>query len=99
MLGEGVELPFPEDPVARNPEGGVFHRPPHETAPENPAVPLAGQKPRPLENPEVLGDGGERHVERLGQLRHRGLTPRQAREDRATGGIGQRRKGRVERPR
>lgn len=96
MLGEGVELPFPEDPVAGDPAGGVLHGLPHETAPVHPAVSLPSQKPGSLENAEVLGDGGERHVEGLGQLRHRGLAARQVREDRPAGGIGQRRKGRVE---
>ena len=98
MLGEGVELPLPEDPVARDPAGSVFHGPPHEAAPVHPAVPLPGQKPRTLENPEVLGHGGERHVEGLGQLRHRELRAREALQDRPASGIGQRRKGRVEGP-
>jgi hypothetical protein len=98
MLGEGVELPLPEDPVARDPESGLTHGPPSQTAAVDPAVPLPGQKPGALENPEVLGDGGERHVEGLGQLRHRGLAARQALEDRPAGGIGQRRESRIEGP-
>ena len=98
MLGKGVELPLPEDPVARNPAGGILHGPPNETAAVHAAVPLPGQKPGALENLEVLGDGGERYVEGLGQLRHRGLAARQALQDRATGRIGQRREGRVEGP-
>ena len=96
MLGEGVELPLPEDPVACDPEGGIFHRPPNETAPVDPAVSLPGQKPGALENAEVLRDGGERHGEGLGQLRHGGLAARQPREDRPAGRVRQGRKRRVE---
>ena len=99
MLGEGVELPLPEDPVARDPERGVFHGPPYEAAPVHPTVPLPGEKPRPFENPEVLGDGGERHVEGLRQLRHRGLAARQALEDRPAGRVRQGRKSGIEQPR
>lgn len=98
MPGEGVELPLPEDPVARDPAGGLFHGLSHEAAPVHPAVPLPGQKPRTLENLEVLGDGGERHVEGLGERRHRGLAARQALEDRPSGRIGQGPEGRVEGP-
>ncbi len=96
MLGKGIELPLPEDPVARDPAGDVTHRPSSETAAVDPAGPLPGQKPGTFENPEVLGHGGERHVEGLGKLRHRGLAARQALQDRPAGGIGQRREGRVE---
>lgn len=97
MLGEGVELPLPESPVTCDPAGGVLHRPPDETATVDPAVPLPGQKPGALEHPEVLGDGRERHVKGLGQRRYGGLAERQVLEDRATGRIGQRCKGRIER--
>lgn len=65
----------------------------------DPAVFLPGQKPRVPENLEVLGDGGKRHVEGLGQFRDGGLAAGQALEDRATGGIGQGRERGVERTR
>src|SRR4051812_23999913 len=38
----------------------------------------------------MLGDGGLAHRERLGQLGHRRLAGREAREDRPPGGIGER---------
>lgn len=96
MLGKGIELPLPEGPVARDPEGGASHRPSHETAALDAAVSLPSQQPRVLQDPEVLGDGWEGHVEGLGQGRHRGLAPRQALQDRAPGRIGQGGKGGVE---
>src|SRR5579883_2957618 len=43
-----------------------------------------------LQHFQVLRHGREAHGERLRQLGHRGLAPRQARQDGATGGIGQR---------
>lgn len=52
-------------------------------------LPALGYEPRPLEDLEVLGDGGQRHLEGLGQLSHRRLTGGQPGQDRAPGGVGE----------
>ena len=82
MIGEGVELPLPEAAVARDPEGGVSHGSPHETAPAHPTVLLSDEKPRAFENTEMLRDGGKRNVERFGQRCYRRLAAGQPGEDR-----------------
>lgn len=49
----------------------------------------AGEQTRVLKHPQVLGDRGERHVERIREFAHgRGGTG-QTFEDRATGGVGE----------
>ena len=55
--------------------GAAAHGSPHET--------------RMLERLDVLGDGSQRHVERLGQLAHRVLLCGQPAEHGAPGGIAQ----------
>jgi len=42
-----------------------------------------------LQHLEMLGDGGEAHLEGLCQLRHRGLAQRQPRQDGPPRGIGE----------
>ena len=96
VVADGVELPFPKVPVAIDPKRSVFHRAGDHAASMDPALLLTGEESCPFEHPEVLGDGGQRHGERLGQFRHRGLPTRQARKDRPTGRIGQGRKGGIE---
>ena len=49
-----------------------------------------------LQNFQVLGDGGEAHVERLRQFLHGGLAEREAGEDRAPRRIGEGLEGDVE---
>src|ERR1700676_3570698 len=49
-----------------------------------------------LEHPEMLGHGGQRHVERLGKFRHRCLASGKPRQNGAPGRIGERRESRVE---
>ncbi len=60
------------------------------------AVFLPGEKPRALQDPEVLGDRRKRHGEGLGQRRHRGFSARQPGEDRPAGRVRQGRKSGVE---
>ena len=95
-MGQGVELRFPEAPVAGDPLGRVFQGVDGETAAMNPAVPLAREQPGALEHSEMLRDCGERDAERPGQLCHRGYPARQPRQDRPAGGVRQGRKGRVQ---
>ena len=95
MFRKGVQLPFPQNPVASDPEGSVFHGSPHETAPAHPTVLLSGEKPRAFEDAEMLRDGGKRNVEGFGQRRHRRLAAGQAGEDGPAGRVRQGRKSRV----
>jgi len=60
------------------------------------AVDFAAQQPGRLEDTQVLGNGGKRDVEGLGQFADGGLTLSQAREDGATSGIGERAEGGVQ---
>jgi hypothetical protein len=96
MPGKGVELPLPEASVAGDPQGSVLHGSGNEAAPAEPAVFRSGEQSRVLEHSQVFRNCGERHVEWLGQLGDRRLSPRQAGEDRPAGGIRQRGKCRVE---
>ena len=56
----------------------------------------ARDQSRPLQNFEVLGDGGHAHLKRFGQFRNRNLARRQACQDGAPRGIGQGRERRAE---
>lgn len=62
----------------------------------NPAVSLAHEEPRLLEHPHVFGDGGQRDVERRGELADRRLALREPGQDRAAGRVRERGEGRVE---
>jgi hypothetical protein len=61
------------------------------------AVDLAAQQACRFQDPQVLGDGRKRHVKGLGQLGDRSLALREARENGAAGGIGERAKGGIQR--
>ena len=62
----------------------------------NAAVFLAGQESGVLEHAQMLGYGGKRHREGMGELGHRGLAEGQARQDRPTGRVRKSGKGGVE---
>ena len=64
--------------------GTAAHGPPHE--------------PGVLERLDVLGSGGQRHPERLGQLAHRVLLRGQPAKHRPPGRVGQRAEHAVEMP-
>lgn len=96
MPGQGVELSLPKASVAFDPFPGGSHGLRDEAAAPNPSVFRAGEEPGILQNPKVLRDGRERHVERLGQVADRGLSPRQSRQDTTAGGIRQGGEGRVQ---
>jgi hypothetical protein len=51
---------------------------------------LDGRESRGLKHADVLGDGGQRHVEVGGELADRAVAGRQAREDFAAGRVGER---------
>jgi hypothetical protein len=53
------------------------------------AVDFAVEQSGRFENAQVLGDGGERNIERRGELGHRGFAEGQARQDGAAGRVGQ----------
>lgn len=96
MASEGVELPLPEASVASDPFCGVSHGPGAHTAAPDPAVLRADEEACILQDPKVLRDGGQRHVEGPGQLCDRGLPSRQPRQDGPSGGIRQGPKGRIQ---
>jgi hypothetical protein len=93
---ELVELRFPEDPVAIEPRDGAVEGGAHELASPHASVTPDPGEPGALEHAKVLRETGERHVEASGELADRVLTTRQAHEDRAPRGIGERREGGVE---
>lgn len=66
-----VELRLPVTSVAGEERGGVLQWSGDERATVDPAVLLAIEEPRAFEDSEVLGDGGQGHMKRGGQFRHR----------------------------
>ena len=60
------------------------------------ALPLVGNQRGVLQHFQVPGNGGQRNLERFGQLAHRRVAERQPGQDRAAGGIGQGRERGVE---
>jgi hypothetical protein len=95
-LFESVELRLPEDAVLRNPCGGAFHGVGVETAAMNAAIDFAAQQASGFKNAKMFGDGGERHLKRLGEFGDFGLALREASEDGAASGIGESAEGGVE---
>ena len=85
---ESVELRFPEGAVLRDPGGSVFHGVGVQAAAVDAPINFASQQPGGFEDAEVLGDGGEGHVKRLGELGDFGLALSEAGEDSAAGGVG-----------
>lgn len=77
MPGESVKLPLPEATAMSDPQRRVLHRSGVQRAASNPALLRTGEESRPFEDPEVLRNGGERHVKRLGQVGDRGHSRRE----------------------
>ena len=71
----------------RDPFGGGSHGCRFDPTAVNSAVFLAGQESGVLEHAQVLGYGGKRHREGVGELGHRGLPEGQSRQDRPTGRV------------
>src|SRR5712692_3941577 len=91
-----VEALLPVAPVVLDPVGDVLER--IRLKPAGPPLRLAAalDQPGALEHFQVLGHGGEAHVEGLGQFQDRGFARGEAREDRAPRGIGESGEGRAE---
>jgi hypothetical protein len=60
------------------------------------AVDLPLEEPGGFQHAQMFGYGRKGNIERLGQLRDGGLALREARENGAAGGIGERAEGSVE---
>src|SRR4051812_23612469 len=88
VIIEPVEALFPELPVELDPRGGVLQRPRLQPARPPLRFAAAGDEPRALEHLQVLGNRRQGHVERLGQLVHRRLPPRQPPENRPPSRVG-----------
>src|SRR5882724_1304902 len=84
-----VEALLPVAAVVFDPVGDVFQRIGLQPARTPLRLAAALDEPGALEHLQVLGDGGQAHVEGLGDLHHRGLARGEAREDRSPGGIGE----------
>jgi hypothetical protein len=94
-FGQGVELRFPEGAVVLDPGGGGFHGLGVETAAVDAAIDFAAEEAGGFEDAEMLGDGGEGHVERGGEGFDGGFAVGETSEDGAAGGIGESREGGV----
>src|ERR1700688_779031 len=91
IIVETIEPLLPEpaifvEPVVRLLERGRFDL-------ARPHLRIAGARDQPgaLKHLEMLGDGGQTHLEWRGQFRHRGFPEREAGQDGAAGGGGERR--------
>jgi hypothetical protein len=86
---ERVEALLPELPIAGDPVSGRLQRLRADPADVDAALFVATQKARVLENAQVPGDRGQRDRKGARELHDRGLTQRQTRQHRASGGIGE----------
>ena len=85
-----VEALLPERPVPGDPVRDRLERPGIQAAVADAAIAPPLQQAGFLQDLEVLRDGGERHVERLREVRDPGLSQREPREDGAPRRIGER---------
>jgi hypothetical protein len=79
-----------------DPGGGGFHGLGVQAAAVDTAIDFAAEEAGGFKDAEMLGDGGEGHIERLGEGLDGGFAAGEAGEDGAAGGIGQGREGGVE---
>src|SRR5258706_16346987 len=84
-----VEALLPVAAVVLDPVGNALERVGLEPARSPLRFAAALDQPRALEHLEVLGHGGQAHVEGLCELEHRGFPRGKACEDRAPGGVGE----------
>src|SRR5213596_235865 len=92
LLEQGIEalvVALPQPAVTFQPLGSLPQPLGLEAARPPLCVAAARNQAGALQHLQVLGDRRLAHRERLGQLRHRRLTRRQAGEDRPPGGIGE----------
>ncbi|MCP1847301.1 hypothetical protein J2R80_001124 [Bradyrhizobium sp. USDA 4541] len=96
--GKAIEIVGPELRIAIEPVHRLLHRPCGEPARHRAAGLFARDETRIGEHVEMLHDRRQRHREWLRQLAHRqAFLVAEPRQQRATGGIGKRRKGAVQR--
>src|SRR6266545_904692 len=86
---QAIEAFLPIAAIALEPLVGILERPRFEPAGAPLRLSRARDETGALQHLEVLGDGGQGHLEGLGQLRNGGFAGCQAREDSAPGGVGQ----------
>src|SRR5215831_14734908 len=84
-----AEALLPMLPVELDPVGHALQRVRLQPAGAPLRLAAALDQPGALEHLQVLGHGGEAHIEGLGDLEHRGLARGEAREDRAPGRVGE----------
>src|ERR1035438_4817099 len=91
IIVEAIEPLLPEPAVFAEPV--VNRLEPRRLKPAGPPLRIARARDQPgmLEHLEMLGDGGPAHLERLGEVAHRGLAQREPGEDRAPRRGGRRR--------
>jgi len=99
ILGQGIELRFPERAVLLDPGGGALHRRSGQTTAMDAAIDFTAQQAGGFEDAKMFGDGGEGHAERLGEFGDFGFPLSETGEDGATGGIGERTEGGVKKQR
>jgi len=90
---QGIELGFPEGAVLTDPGRGIFHGIGRQAAAVNPPVNLAAQQSRRFQHAQMFGNPRQRHLKWFRELRHRGFTACQARENGAPCGVRERAKG------
>src|SRR5262249_10910453 len=86
---EPLEIRLPDRAVLVDPRAGLGERLRLDPARAALSVLTARDQPRALQHLQVFGDRRLADAERRRQLRHRSLSPRQPREDRAARGIGE----------
>lgn len=79
-----------------NPAEGFLHRLGLKFHVELPANPAARQQAGLFEHAKMLGNRGQRHLERLGEIGDANLTLGETFQQAAAGGVGQRGEGEVE---
>jgi hypothetical protein len=89
-FGETVERAFPEPARIGEPARSVDQRCAYEGDVVFPALAFARDQAGALEHAHVLGDGGQRHTERRGDLAHARRATREAGQDRPSRGVGKR---------
>jgi hypothetical protein len=97
VLYQLVELEFPEALVARDPIDGIAHGRCHQRSAMRASLEADAGETCAFEHTDVLGHCRQAHVEAGCQLADRLVARRQAREDLASGRVGQGAKRAIER--
>jgi hypothetical protein len=96
VRGELIELEFPEVPVVVDPLRRFSHRRRDEHGAPHAALAPNASQAGALEDANVLGDGGQAHVEPRGEVADRAVTGREPGDDRPPRRIGKGAEGGVE---